>query len=134
MHRISYDGEFSGELRWAVINALNHEIQEMAKQLGFARQEIYEIVVVGNSTMRDIFFKLDVQSIGQKPYQSIIEGQYHAGERETTSLNEKTRRLGIRANPKARVYGLPLIGSHVGADVAADLVALDMASKKRSLC
>ena len=118
MHRISYDDEFGGELRWSVINALNHEIQEMAKQLGFVRQEIYEIVVVGNSTMRDIFFKLDVQSIGQKPYQSIIEHQYHAGERETTSLIEKTRRLGIRANPKAWVYGLPLIGSHVGADVA----------------
>lgn len=129
MHRISYDGEFGGELRWAVINALNHEIQEMGAQLGFVRQEIYEIVVVGNSTMRDIFFKLDVQSIGQKPYQSIIEGQYRAGERETTSLIEKTRRLGIRANPKAWVYGLPLIGSHVGADVAADLVALDMASQ-----
>ena len=61
MHRISYDGEFGGELRWSVINALNHEIQEMGKQLGFVRQEIYEIVVVGNSTMRDIFFKLDVQ-------------------------------------------------------------------------
>ena len=130
MHRISYDGEFSGELRWAVINALNHEIQEMGAQFGFVRQEIYEIVVVGNSTMRDIFFKLDVQSIGQKPYQSIIEHQYRAGERDTTSLIEKTRRLGIRANPKARVYGLPLIGSHVGADVAADLMALDMASQK----
>lgn len=130
MHRISYDGEFGGELRWSVINALNHEIQEMGAQLGFVRQEIYEIVVVGNSTMRDIFFKLDVQSIGQKPYQSTIEGQYRAGERETTALIEKTRRLGIRANPKAWVYGLPLIGSHVGADVAADLVALDMASQK----
>ena len=130
MNRISYDGEFGGELRWAVINALNHEIQDMGKELGFVRQEIYEIVVVGNSTMRDIFFKLDVQSIGQKPYQSIIEHQYHAGERETTSLIEKTRRLGIRANPKARVYGLPLIGSHVGADVAADLMALDIASQK----
>ena len=130
MHRISYDGEFSGELRWAVINTLNHEIQEMGAQFGFVRQEIYEIVVVGNSTMRDIFFKLDVQSIGQKPYQSIIEHQYRAGERDTTSLIEKTRRLGIRANPKTRVYGLPLIGSHVGADVAADLMALDMASQK----
>ncbi len=130
MHRISYDGEFSGELRRAVINALNHEIQEMGAQFGFVRQEIYEIVVAGNSTMRDIFFKLDVQSIGQKPYQSIIEHQYRAGERETTSLIEKTRRLGIRANPKARGYGLPLIGSHVGADVAADLVALDIASQK----
>ena len=129
MHRISYDAEFGGELRKAVTNALNHEILEMGERLGFVRQEIYEIVLVGNSTMRDIFFKLDVQSIGQKPYKSTIEHEYLEGKRETTSLIEKTRRLGIRANPKAVVYGLPLIASHVGADVAADLVAIDIASK-----
>ena len=130
MHRISYDGEFDGELRKAVINALNHEIVQMGVQLDFSRQEIYEIVVVGNSTMRDIFFKLDVQSIGQKPYKSVIENEYLEGKRQTTSLLVKTRRLGIRANPKAVVYGLPLIASHVGGDVAADLVALDMGSQK----
>ena len=129
MHRISYDAEFGGELRKAVINALNHEILAMGERLGFVRQEIYEIVLVGNSTMRDIFFKLDVQSIGQKPYKSTIEHDYLEGRRATTSLIEKTRRLGIRANPKAFVYGLPLVASHVGADVAADLVALDIASQ-----
>ncbi|MDE0298804.1 MAG: ASKHA domain-containing protein [Candidatus Poribacteria bacterium] len=128
MHRISYDSEYGGELRKAVINALNHEILDMGERLGFVRQEIYEIIVAGNSTMRDIFFKLDVQSIGQKPYKSAIEHEFLEGKRDTTSLIEKTRRLGIRANPKAVVYGLPLIASHVGADVAADLVAIDVAS------
>lgn len=130
MHRISYDGMFAGELRKAVINALNHEIAELARRFDFVRQEIYEIVVAGNSTMRDIFFKLDVQSIGQKPYKSVIEHSYVAGELKTTSLVEKTRRLGLRANPRARVYGLPLIASHVGADVAADLAAIDIASQE----
>lgn len=133
MHRISYDGVFAGELRKAVTNSLNHEIAEMGKRLGFVRQEIYEIVVAGNSTMRDIFFKLDVQSIGQKPYKSVIEHAYIAEELNTTSLVEKTRRLGLRANPRARVYGLPLIASHVGADVAADLVAIDMVSQKKAV-
>ena len=130
MHRISYDGEFSGELRKSVINALNHEILEMGERLGFVRQEIYELVVAGNSTMRDIFFKLDVQGIGQKPYKSITEHEYLAGDRETTSLILGTRRLGIRANPKAKVYGMPLIASHVGADVAADLATIDITSQK----
>ena len=32
----------------------------------------------------------------------------------------------MRANPKARVWGAPLIASHVGADVAADLVAIGL--------
>ena len=51
------------------------------------------------------------------------------GIRSTTSLTEKARRIGIRSNPKAMVYSLPLIASHVGADVAADLVAVDMQSQ-----
>ena len=129
MNRISYDGEFQGELRRSLIAALNSEIMEMCARHNFVRQEIYEIVVVGNTTMRDIFFRQDVQSIGQKPYKSVIEHEYREGIRSTTSLTEKTRRLGIRANPKAMVYSLPLIASHVGADVAADLVALDITSQ-----
>ena len=129
MNRISYDGEFQGELRRSLIAALNSEIMEMCDRHNFVRQEIYEIVVVGNTTMRDIFFRQDVQSIGQKPYKSVIEHEYRDGLRSTTSLTEKTRRLGLRANPKAMVYSLPLIASHVGADVAADLVALDIASQ-----
>ena len=129
MNRISYDGEFQGELRRSLVAALNSEIMEMCNRHTFVRQEIYEIVVVGNTTMRDIFFRQDVQSIGQKPYKSLIEHEYQAGIRSTTSLTEKTRRLGLRANPKAMVYSLPLIASHVGADVAADLVALDITSQ-----
>ena len=126
MNRISYDGEFQGELRRSLIAALNSEIMEMCERHNFVRQEIYEIVVAGNTTMRDIFFKQDVQSIGQKPYKSRIEHAYREGTRSTTSLIEKVRRLGIRANPKAMVYSLPLIASHVGADVAADLVSIDI--------
>ncbi len=126
MNRISYDGEFQGELRRSLIAALNTEIMEVCERHHFVRQEIYEIVVAGNTTMRDIFFKHDVQSIGQKPYKSLIEHEYREGTRSTTSLIEKVRRLGIRANPKAMVYSLPLIASHVGADVAADLVSIGM--------
>jgi len=130
MNRISYDGKYSGELRNAVVNALNHEIMVMCKQLDFRRQEIYEIVIAGNSTMRDIFFELDVQGIGQKPYKSITEHEFLAGERDTTSLNVSARELGLRANPKAKIYGMPLIASHVGADVAADLAAIEIESQE----
>lgn len=130
MHRISYDGgPFRGELHKAVMNAVNHEIRELCRRLNFTRQEIYEVTVAGNSTMRDLFFKLDVQGIGQRPYKSSVEHEFLAGKRSTTALYEEARRLGIQVNPKARVYGLPLVASHVGGDTAADLVAIDMASQ-----
>ena len=101
MHRISYDGgPFRGELHKAVMNAVNQEIREMCRRLNFTRQEIYEVVVAGNSTMRDLFFKLDVQSIGQRPYKSTIEHEVLAGKRPTTALREEARRLGHSGQPK----------------------------------
>ena len=131
MHRISYDGgPFQGELHKSVISTLNQQLKTMCRELGFPRHRIYEIVVVGNSTMRDLFFNLDVQSIGQRPYKSQIEHEYLAGKRETTALREKAYRLGIWSHPKAVVFGAPLIASHVGADMLADLVAVDIESQR----
>ena len=131
MHRISYDGgRFHGELHKAIIHALNHEIREICALTGVNREEIYEIVVAGNSTMRDLFFDIDVQSIGQKPYKSVTELEMLAGKRQDTILVEKASRLGIQVYPKARIYGMPLIASHVGADTVADLLAMDMESQQ----
>jgi uncharacterized 2Fe-2S/4Fe-4S cluster protein (DUF4445 family) len=76
--------------------------------------------------MRDLFFGLDVQSIGQRPYKSQVEHDYLANRREDTTLTELAHRLGLLAHPKALVYGGPLIASHVGADAAADLLATGM--------
>ncbi|MBT5828547.1 MAG: DUF4445 domain-containing protein [Candidatus Latescibacteria bacterium] len=126
MYRISYDRDHPNELWKTLVNAINAEILSLGELLGFVRQEIYEIVVAGNATMRDLLFRLDVQGIGQKPYKSTIEDEYLAGERETTGIYQSSRRVGIRVNPKAKVYGVPIIASHVGGDVAADLAALDM--------
>ena len=126
MHRISYDrDDKAGELQKAAASAINRAIVDGCARLGTNRQAIYEIVVAANSTMRDILFKLDVQGIGQKPYKSSIEHEFLAGERANTALSARALRLGLRANRAARVYGLPLIASHVGGDAAAALVALE---------
>lgn len=97
-------------------------------------KSIYEVVVAGNSTMRDLFFRLNVYSIGQNPYQSITELEMAAGRRAGTSLSESARRLGLRLHPKARVYGMPIVSGHVGADAAACALAVDIANEERIVC
>lgn len=127
MNRISYDADpdSRGELKFAVVSAINREMRELARREKFPRQAIYEIVIAGNSTMRDILFGLDVQTIGQKPYKSSTEHEFLAGDRATTALLADAWGLGFRANRRTKLYGLPLIASHVGADAAACLVATD---------
>ncbi len=132
MNRISFDsGPGNGELRYALRKALNHELRELYARRGIDRREVYEIVVVGNSTMRDLFFGLDVAPIGERPYKSVTELELLAGERESTELFARAHELGLWAHPQARIWGAPLIAGHVGADVAADLLSAEPRGDER---
>lgn len=128
MSRIHYDTTHPGKLlQRTLARYLNHVIEEFPVDPA----SIYEVVVAGNSTMRDLFFRLNVYSIGQSPYQSLTELERADGRRMTTSVTAPARRLLLRLNPKARAYGLPIISGHVGADAAACMLAVDLANEKR---
>ncbi len=126
MSRISYDRTMPGELQKAIIRAINSEITSLCERFHLRRREIYEIAIGGNATMRDLVFGLDVQGIGQKPYKSSIENQFRAGERVSMAIEALAADLGMFANKHTRAYGLPLLASHVGGDVAADILALGL--------
>lgn len=128
MSRIHYDSMHPGKLlQRTLARYLNHAIEEFPVDPA----SIYEVVVAGNSTMRDLFFRLNVYSIGQSPYQSITELERAGGLRTTTSVTAPARRLLLRLNPKARAYGLPIISGHVGADAAACMLAVDIVNEER---
>lgn len=128
MSRIHYDSTHPGKLlQRTLARYLNHAIEEFPVDPA----SIYEVVVAGNSTMRDLFFRLNVYSIGQSPYQSITELERAGGQRIATSVTAPARRLLLRLNPKARAYGLPIISGHVGADAAACMLAVDIANEER---
>ena len=128
MARIQYDTEDRTKtLQRTLVGYLSRAIAEFPVD----PRSIYEVVIAGNSTMRDLFFKLSVYSIGQSPYQSLTEIELADGKRTTTSLSDTARRLGLPIHPKARIYGLPIISGHVGADAAACMLAVDIANEDR---
>jgi len=128
MSRIQYDTYHRGKLlQRTLAGYITHAIEAFPVD----PQSIYEMVVVGNSTMRDLFFRLDVQSIGQNPYQSITELDVHRGTRPSTSLVASPKRLLLPLHPKGRVYGLPIVSGHVGADAVACMMAVDLANEER---
>jgi len=128
MARIQYDTEDRTKtLQRTLVGYLSRAIAEFPVN----PRSIYEVVIAGNSTMRDMFFRLSVYSIGQSPYQSLTELEIAEGKRTTTSLNDTARRLGLPIHPQARIYGLPIISGHVGADAAACMLAIDLANEER---
>lgn len=128
MSRIHYDTEHPGRLLMRTLAGyLSHAIAELPVD----PLTIYDVVLAGNSTMRDLFFRQSVYTIGQNPYQSITEIELAAGKRTSTSLTMSGRRSLLPIHPNARVYGLPIISGHVGADAAACLLATDLAHEDR---
>jgi uncharacterized 2Fe-2S/4Fe-4S cluster protein (DUF4445 family) len=128
MSRIHYDTGHPGRLLMRTLAGyLTHAIEELPVD----PRTIYEVVLVGNSTMRDLFFRQSVYAIGQSPYQSITEIEMRAGIRTSTSLVQSGRRSLLPIHPLARVYGAPIISGHVGADAAACLLGVDLAHEDR---
>ncbi|MEQ1611788.1 MAG: ASKHA domain-containing protein, partial [Hyphomicrobiaceae bacterium] len=111
MSRVSYvmmnpDGREA--LTIAVRGAVEALIDRVAGQGGIARTDILEAVFVGNPIMHHLFLGLDPTELGQAPFALAVSGAQRLAARD----------LGLHLHPAARVYILPCIAGHVGADAA----------------
>jgi len=105
------------ELQQVLITKINRALKKINRERGETiSNKIYETVVVGNSTMRDIFFGIDVSSLGVIPFEP----------RNKKPINQKASCLNLEINPNANVYGVPLIGGHAGADALADIIITEI--------
>jgi len=131
MARIQYDCDHKGRLlQRTLLGYMTHAIEAF----DVAGTDIYELVVAGNSTMRDLFFGLSVETIGQKPYHSLTQIEMAQGDRTSTVVTTTAHKLRLPLNKQARIYGMPLISGHVGADAAACLLAIGLDKEKNNVC
>ncbi|ASY56948.1 MULTISPECIES: ASKHA domain-containing protein [Sinorhizobium] len=111
MSRVSYvmmnpDGREA--MTKAVREAVNGLIGKVCSEGGVDRHDILDMVVVGNPIMHHLFLGIDPTELGQAPFALAVSGalQYWAHE------------IDIEVNRGARLYMLPCIAGHVGADAA----------------
>ena len=93
----------------AVREAINTLTGQVCEQGGVLRNDILDMVFVGNPVMHHLFLGIDPTELGGAPFALAVSGA-------TRLLASE---IGIAANPGARVYMLPCIAGHVGADAAA---------------
>jgi uncharacterized 2Fe-2S/4Fe-4S cluster protein (DUF4445 family) len=113
MSRVSYVMMNPGgdiEMTSAVREALNSLAKSIAEEAGVAAGLIYEMVVVCNPVMHHLLMGVDPVELGQAPFALATSG--------SMSLDARDLDLG-HLNRNARVYVLPCIAGHVGADCAA---------------
>ena len=116
MSRVSYGIMNPGgaaEMTKAVIAGLQTLIDGAAEQAGLTRDDIVELVLVGNPVMHHLLLGIDPVELGGAPFALAVDA----------SMDIRAGELGVAINPGGRVYILPCIAGHVGADAAAVVLA-----------
>ncbi len=106
------------ELQKLIIDCINDLIAKLCKEASINTKHIYEMCVVGNTTMNHIFLKLPIEQLGQAPYKAFsLDAQ------DTTA-----ERLHLQINPEGNVHTVENIAGFVGSDITAVALATDIDS------
>ena len=116
MSRVSYvmmnpDGREA--MTRAVREAVDGLIGKVCEESGASRDDILDAVFVGNPIMHHLFLGIDPTELGGAPFALAVSGAVHSW----------AGQLDLGANEGCRVYVLPCIAGHVGADAAAATLA-----------
>ena len=112
MSRVSYSMMNPGgaqEMTAAVREGMNALFVQIAAQAEIDKALIVDAVFVCNPVMHHLFLGIDPFELGQAPFALST----------SRALNLRASELDLAIHPAARVYLLPCIAGHVGADAAA---------------
>ena len=112
MSRVSYAMMNSGgdlEMTNAVREGMNALFDQITTQADIDTSLIMDAVFVCNPVMHHLFLGIDPFELGQAPFALA----------SSNALAIHARDLGLHMHPAARIYILPCIAGHVGADAAA---------------
>lgn len=112
MSRVSYvmmnpDGREG--MTVAVREAVSGLVDKVCAEGNVQRNDILDTVFVGNPIMHHLFLGIDPTELGGAPFALAVSG----------AVRIKASDLGLKLNQGARLYMLPCIAGHVGADAAA---------------
>ena len=116
--RIAYaeSDEKLAELHKVIIDCINNLISKLCEKAAVNADSIYEVCIVGNTTMNHIFLKLPVSTLGQAPYKA-----YSLDAHDVTP-----EKPGLNINPNGNVHVVENIAGFVGADTTAVALAADV--------
>lgn len=103
-------------LNQLIIKLVDGLIKNLCDEAGIHPEQIYKVILAGNTVMQHIALDIDPRHLAHKPYTPVFQGPatIHA-----TSL-------GIEINPHGVVYSIPNLACFVGSDITAVLTILDL--------
>jgi len=116
MSRVSYSMMHPGgaaQMTEAVRGALNALAAEVAREARVPVTDILELTLVGNPIMHHLVLGIDPVELGGAPFALATD----------EAMTLRGTDIGLTLNCGARVYTLPCIAGHVGADAAGVILA-----------
>ena len=120
--RIIYaEREGSKPLREAVVGDINNLISALISRNQVELNDVTALFCAGNTTMLHFLLGLDPSQIRKSPYIPAA----------TTPPPVRAAEVGIKINPRGLLYAMPSIGSWVGGDITAGILATGLYQAKQ---
>ena len=116
MSRVSYvmmHPEGAELLTSAIREAINGLFAELSTEASSQVEDILEIALVANPIMHHIVLGINPVNLGTAPFALTT----------SDAIDTRAAEIGLSAHPEARLYCLPCIAGHVGADAAGVILA-----------
>ncbi len=107
-------------LQFKIIACLNEIIEDFTANYGVESENIYEVTIVGNTTMSHLLLGIDPSSLAVAPFAPVF----------CAASDFSGIELGLAVNPLAKIHLLPNIAGHVGSDIVGVLLSTGIMQRK----
>ena len=99
--------------------SINQALTTASNSAGIDREDIYEVVVAGNTVMTHMLLGIDPAYMIAEPYVPVVR----------RALSVAAHRIGITCNPNGGVFVFPAVSDFIGGDIIADILACGMSER-----
>ena len=121
MSRVSHSMMHPGthlDMTAAVRDGVRQLIGELTEKFRVSSSQVLDAVIVGNPIMHHLYLGFDPYELGQAPFTFAT----------SKALSVAARDVDLPIHPRAKIYLLPAVGNHVGADAAAVMLCESLQS------
>lgn len=107
------------KLQALAVDSINTAITMVSDASSIDLDDIYEVVVAGNTVMTHMLLGIDPEYMIAEPYVPVVR----------RALSVASNRIGIACNPNSGLFSFPAVSDFIGGDIIADILACGMGER-----
>jgi len=108
------------KLQALAAESINAALTTASNSAGIDREDIYEVVVAGNTVMTHMLLGIDPAYIIAEPYVPVVQ----------RALSVAANRIGIAGNQNCGLFVFPAVSDFIGGDIIADILSCGMSERE----